>query len=196
MSSLEEDKGSVESAALKGPDSKIDVGAGTTDFFKELGERQAAAKAYQENTDGRPTGPTTDQFGRAEIFDGDKTLVKGAEQTAKVMKDAQGADKNIGNAQDNEWVDKLRHGSRVAPVDERAAECVHLVDKDKTQVGQLIKEDFNKWLKVVNDKDCDELGLTGKTPLQLREMFESELDSKPNTNARKLAAIMHELKKN
>jgi hypothetical protein len=195
MSNLEEDKGSIESAALKSTDSKVDVGTGETDFFKELGERQRTAKAYQENTDGRPTGPATDNFGRVEISDGDEVLVKGADQTSKVMKEGQAADRDIAGNQDRDWVDKLRNGERVAPVDERAAECVQLVDKDKSQVGTLIKQDFDKWLKVVTDKDSEELGLVGKTPLQLREMFEAELDTKPNTNARKLATIMHELKK-
>lgn len=199
MGKLDQENDNVETDQLKTSDSKIDLktlGGEDSQGFDDLLQRQQSAKAYQENTDGRPTGPATDNFGRAEIFDGDKVLVKGAEdKTARVLKDGGGGNEEIGDKKDVDWVKELRQSTSNAATERRTAESVNAVYKDNSPVGKLIQQDFEKWLNVVTDKDCQDLGISGKKHEELIKMFDDELAKKPATKALLLAAIIHELRK-
>lgn len=60
------------------PAEKISLRGEEAQFMERAAQNVKERKAYQENTDGRPTGVATDNFGRVQIEDDNKVLVKGA----------------------------------------------------------------------------------------------------------------------
>lgn len=101
--------------------------------IKELAERTKKDRDYQANTDGRPTGVATDNFGRVELHDDDTVVVKGA-QSKTVSSDVANAaaEKSIAERYDN------KTGT------ERDSHSPERIKQVKELLKKLGSEDFNE----------------------------------------------------